>query len=937
MDHLKSSKKYIVVSLVGLVFALGLLASTLIYIDSSQGLVFNEALMDWEKESSIDLRDLSYSLKQDLLSTNITTFQSDIQSTLEDVISTLNLGDRIERNFLGTQIFGFEAIQRVNGESIRTLVSIIELNDVVKSQLLELTSSESKFPVESNDVFFFQYTTREGDSFFNPGVNETIYLTQLGLQTPVEYSLEVVGTVNVTSDLIQKTHDTVLDEFKNPPYPELGEYFERFSHGAALFVEDLDTFLPQLNIQPSQYNVNVLLKGYVKTDYTQIDMLNLDQEILTLERLYLKFRDKMVQAGYTQLNVNFNSARLFNQISVSMQGFFFNLFLFSIPIIIVSLFVAQYSFGLIHKSISYQIGTFKTRGSPDSYIYLMLFLDYLVMVGITTILAIFLFGIPLGSLIIHSDGFLSFNGFLDLEPVYNLGDLIVFLFEIGLVLGLILNFFRISRLASMKIAESEIPVDTGDPYWKRHNLDVLFTIFGAIGFFVFYSSITGDLFYLGFFTILFLPFPLIFVVGIILIFSRVVPVIIGKVSNKLWQISGNLVGFALKNIVRHKQVSTRAIMLLGTLMAFMVLFYTFPFSSAQYNNDLSLYNFGAEGIGTPLRQGELNLDNELLHILETNYSQYFEVSQFAILNFGDYGQDDFLAINSSTYLDATEFAYQPSTLRPLNETINQLGQKNDPAGILLFQKEFIKRDAKIGDTIVLSNRYSSDIFEIVDSFELWPRLYLNSWSNLDLYGVVDLSTVLLPDGSFNQTMFQAREIGYFFDFKESVDQNEVSNWLEGNFSLQMNLVSEEQADYLTSAGYLSQIGTLNANIIVSIIMGVSVVLLFSIYQLVERKKEIYTELVLGMKIQQLSVMFLVESLVLILTAILIGNFLGIGLSYMVSLFITAETNIVGMTLIFPWDLILGTQIVVIILAMVSALVPAIIVSKQNYDGTFVAE
>ena len=108
-------------------------------------------------------------------------------------------------------------------------------------------------------------------------------------------------------------------------------------------------------------------------------------------------------------------------------------------------------------------------------------------------------------------------------------------------------------------------------------------------------------------------------------------------------------------------------------------------------------------------------------------------------------------------------------------------------------------------------------------------------------------------------------------------------------------------------------------------------------QLNDRKREIYTELALGMKIRQTSVLFFVENILLLLSGIVIGTVLGLFFVDMLAIFQTNGSQIPNYVIIMPWDLVLETYIGLIILAVVSSIFPAYYVTKQDFSKSFITD
>ena len=113
--------------------------------------------------------------------------------------------------------------------------------------------------------------------------------------------------------------------------------------------------------------------------------------------------------------------------------------------------------------------------------------------------------------------------------------------------------------------------------------------------------------------------------------------------------------------------------------------------------------------------------------------------------------------------------------------------------------------------------------------------------------------------------------------------------------------------------------------------------MFSYMQLNDRRREIYTERALGMKLHQISTLFFIEGIILIISSVLIGSFLGVFLMLALSLFITSGQQIPSYDVIIPPDLVGLTYFFLIILAVLSSLIPAYYVSKQDISKGFAGE
>jgi len=111
------------------------------------------------------------------------------------------------------------------------------------------------------------------------------------------------------------------------------------------------------------------------------------------------------------------------------------------------------------------------------------------------------------------------------------------------------------------------------------------------------------------FLLLAIPGPFAMVIGAILLFNRITPVILNWIGTILWHRSGGLLAFSFKNVLRHHQASTRAIMLIASLLTFLIVFYSMPYSEVNYQQQTSLFENGAEGVVSITTREHSNLTN----------------------------------------------------------------------------------------------------------------------------------------------------------------------------------------------------------------------------------------------------------------------------------------------------------------------------------------
>ena len=1019
-SHVRSSLKNIFIIAIGLIFIIAIIASTLIYITSAQVLIFNSFTdkatytsansNNSHNNSTITTLINGYQpIYPDIqlyveLSTPMAGYDSFFTSVKQEISSyanSLGVNSMIGAMAISTYMFGSEIYFNTTQSSVssgmnlqgysnsnqglkQNISSIIicEISPDIKLELQSLVSNSGNgsFPRPQNNTEAFLLNIPKIHSAYEnitPVLDDTAQLFGT-FRTPVNTT---TGSILTYSDkyLLNITAFTHIQQLSYTSYPHLVQTLVNINPGFAssggmvLFVNNLSILYNAL-LSPYQNNTNLysdvhlLIDGTISLNYGQFNPFNAINNIYQFNRfitilgnsIYAQLIQNLPHSDWTglnppQLHVSFlsetsliNAATIENSVSLALV-------LFAIPIIFVSLFVANYSFGLIRRRITQFIGIYKTRGSSNALIIFLLSLDFLPILLIAVISG-FILGIPIAYTVLHTDNFLSFNGFPNASLIINLVLILPIIIISGIIIGSFLHLTRIFKLSTISIAESENPNEIIEPFWKQHYLDVFLSLIGGLGLFVYNIVFSSPTVTLSQLNVFFLSLLLMFVVGIILLISRLFPIALNKISVFLWEYNGNLLAFTLKNVSRHKQASTRAILLIAILSALLITFLSVPYSFLSWQQTNVEYNVGADAVALLPNISPNNYYNaSLIHILETKYSKYFlGVSPFLLLHFRSLVNTSlrinfFLAINTSTFLSTAIIPLNLGTDNSETQEMDQLDSNNSATSIMVQEKTMNYRQAKIGGKIFITPQYGEALpFTIVDSYTFWPRLYTQnnvesnvynflSYNGNSVYGVMSIEQFLRPNFNIRSTWYQLSESGIYLKFKPDVNQTQVAQWLEGNFSLSMTLLSTQINANAHNILGLVIIGQINGNLLMSFIIGFSILVMFAWMQLEERKKEIYTERALGMKLLQLSGLFIIELLVLMLSGIIVGSVMGFELSQFLQSFVTQGPTFIPYQIIYPMNLIFECFTLLFILALGGAIFPAYKVSRQDISSSFAAE
>ncbi|MHA2496277.1 MAG: FtsX-like permease family protein, partial [Candidatus Hodarchaeales archaeon] len=486
-----------------------------------------------------------------------------------------------------------------------------------------------------------------------------------------------------------------------------GALFHRhFLSDQHLIVLNLTAFL--LSIPSEHWATSYGLWYYF--DLKAFDSFDPDEILEDFDSLAVDAQRNLAESQqFDHFNVDDGISFQIEQVRHEINTIRIGLLLFSIPVLIVAIFLANYSFGLIQRVKFQQIGIYLTRGTSRSQLTVILVVETFLSLVISLIGGILL-GLPLAALVVKTSGFLEFNK--PKNPVIFWMDLIESVATFGVVLVAILNFVRIFRLGKLTISDAEVQAveEKTEPFWKRKYLDIGLLAFGLFfyGLFILLMSEQigvdpGIAFLLA---LLILPTPLLIIVGAIMVTARIFPFITGFISKLQWERQGGLFSFSLKNIVRHRQNSTRAILIASMNLAMIVLFLSFPSTMERNIKTQVYYDTGAD-IRVGLSDPSWYNNSTILDYILTNISS--EIEEYSPGLIARLKNNQIMVINTTTF---AKTAWN--------------------ASILLYEKNLKAIKGKVGDSLLWPKRtwdsYENPYvgvpihFTVRGTFRYWPNL-----------------------------------------------------------------------------------------------------------------------------------------------------------------------------------------------------------------------
>ena len=976
--YFKNSKKIILISIIGLTCALGLISSSVLYIDNSKSEISNR-IINSTSNSDYDIA-IDYSINYPYINTidfanTVNKFAQNLSNNLD-----VNIFSNLELTYSASQFFTTQKSPTVNPLTklalINNSVVIVELNPALKQDLEGFLSNNSSFNlVDSNSnsnitqAFALQsdalLTTNPNINFYQHTnlINKSLTKVYLGGSVTTQtflFNITGVGKLITTYSFNTKTNTYTLNDQLNK-YSALkslilsNEPIETF-----LFVNNITRFLYSMNLNYDSLPHFTADGGY-KINFNKIDVLLLSSKLSAISLFQVGLQNKIVNSNYfayhesynPSIKVTFATESVYQSITSTTNLILYYIVLYSFPILIVALFMVSYSFGLIYKKQMEIIAIYRTRGLPRLFV-LAIALGDLVLVAVLSALLSYILGFPIAALATKSNFLLSFNNQpqADLFNIFltNLTAVMEILTVCSIIFSILVNFFKILHLLNTPIEITQNPNELSEPFWKRFYLDFLLFFYGIISYEIVnyfisnpdYAQKTTSIAYI--ILSLGIPSPFFIVFGLLLIVMRIIPVVINWLGTKLWISKGNLLAFTLKDLVRYSQTSTKAIILIASLISFIFIFYTVPVSQVNYIQQTSLFDTGAEGV-LQITNFESNLTyiREMIYnissILNSNFSNsltaYSPFYSVVINNIG-ISSYNFIFINSSNYVQASEInLFQTGLRNDISKDFSALRSENN--SVLINKKASALRGIGINDKLYIPiNDYQTIKLPVVDIFNEWPATSKYSWDT-GLYAIADMNVYInAPVNSYQNSAFsKINNFGFYLNFKNGLNRTIIAQNLEKVFGSTVKLSYNSISDWNVIDGLIIQfqIGQININVLLSLIIVLLILVMFSYMQLYEKKDELQTLRSLGLNALQTNYLFLIELGILIILGLILGCLVGTFLIQLLTIFMSQGNTIPSYIVIIPWNLIIVTLIGIILVTIIESVVSSYLIIKREIAQT----
>ncbi|MHA2245918.1 MAG: FtsX-like permease family protein [Candidatus Hodarchaeales archaeon] len=711
----------------------------------------------------------------------------------------------------------------------------------------------------------------------------------------------------------------------------------------------VDLMTPIMN---GETKVVSIAHGKIFLDRSQFSIGDLSTEKIMLNALFTKMNDDFVNLENKTLSIDvsdiYGLLDRFEVVIEDVRLLQILLLLIDIPVIAITVYFVGYSYSLIKRQKRETIGILKTRGGSWQQVAIFLIGESIVVIGITLICG-FVIGYFVTGTFIRSVNFLDFSG--EVLPVKFSASLIQTLFLFVIIITIILNVSAMIQYIRMTIQESIIPVERLVPFWRRYYLDVIATLLGIAGYIIINeigNIVVSSGEFIPLLPVIFLlvgvPTPFLLFFGSILLIARLFPVFVKNLAQFLWKRRGKLGAFALRNVVRHKEAASQAVILITLAISYTIISGSLAISVDETKKMEYYYYTGADLKVNIV--GEYS-DESLLSAVQ-NVSGVSRVTQTFFANTPSETGTQYYIFCFVDPQSFAEIAFFDEERFDISSPLTTLMEKiADNHSIILFQENLEEHPNLEIDDLFGFHFYNKSLFyardsdyrnySIVGTFNLWPQYQEYEWAPAD-------------------AIFAIGSIGMFYDLNKyeyvGIHDSSILCELEstGNpedvydtvryLSIQTPHTYSAKLDYqnyLKSVQRRFMMALLNTALFVCMIISVLGTVMFSLFTYLERGKEIGVERALGMTRIQTAILFTIEGLSILFFGLIIGFGTGIINTTIFLLVTQMGRTIPPIVVAYPFDFIFSFLAVVIFVATIGTLIIAYKATKKDISRVLKVE
>jgi ABC-type antimicrobial peptide transport system permease subunit len=970
IDLIRNNRNLILPTIVGLVIALTVLSEAFILVESSQEGFFNEIVFDSPDKGNSYISDISVELSAfypAVAEADRFTDFSHYDSIFETALSN---GDY---NRYISEYFWFSrpdiSLNSINiSHPVDTLAytcSSSEMFSLLEQNLnIEKTG---RLPQNSSEIILIRPKVGNDSEYYHPIIHSiplnstiTLELPQF-LHTMAELSednrpnktVSIVGLVELQTTLYTYKE---LDQMTQL----MAKYLNHsWTHHAILtyptFLNEVldeiydDRVFELIEVYSSRYGITHM-RGKVYLGQASFNAYHSKDELQKMENFFDILSEGFEAWGYNAVLHSSVLDRIRTYITQS-SNLLLMLFLVGAPVLAVSFYLMMYSFELIKRQKKRQLGVIKTRGGSWKQIVIALYGEIILLTVVAAILG-FIISIFLTNLTLRSTGYIEFLG--SQIEVRVKGEILLFLVSIGIFSALLLNFYRIIKIARDDIEEATIPLEKRDPFWKRYYIDLVIFILGILIWFgmlfltrsLANSVVSGNIPLQIFFIIA----PFLIFLGTILIIGRLFYFSIQKLAKIAWRVDWGIFSFAVHNIMRYKHAANRAGLLLTLTVSFSIISSSLIFSLDE-TQDLRSYCISGADMSFPYdadipQQRNLyydwkwksSIDNNAVQLIEEDISHIASVSTIFTaqgITVPGYGLTityhyNFLFVDPTTYGDTIRIH---PTFQLSGNLTTLLEKLNSNSSVLILHQNYNALNAKIGhqlDLPIYSYYFGWNTdrkWRVEGTFSYWPNLLPNPSANYetDIWMIGSLGLLERLVGNSYVSSLEAKCI---IKVESPEYTEDIAESIESLTGYTPYVPSIQTKEYIKSFTRRFNLSVLNNNVIITVVVAIICMIMFAFYIQIERGKEIGIERALGKTRLQTSLMFLTETSIILSFGLVFG--------FITGMFFTAvffQITQIG-ALATPFVIVYPFQIVPILIGIsifagIGTLLPAHLASRTD--------
>ncbi|MFX1505563.1 MAG: FtsX-like permease family protein [Promethearchaeota archaeon] len=574
------------------------------------------------------------------------------------------------------------------------------------------------------------------------------------------------------------------------------------------------------------------------------------------------------------------------------NNLFLGFMIFSVPVFIITLFLINFSLGIINEKREKGLSLFKIRGLSSSFIFLILTLETLLVSLMASIIGIII-GIPFSMLMMMTKGFLVFDTDLIPNRVIISLDNLYLIFLLGFLIALLSHFRTIIRLARSGVSELDQEASKKKKRAQgkfRGNLDIFLLTQGILGtiFLTLIMNILpkanigtmeGFMIFLPVILILVVFSPISLLVGFVFAFNRFMLPILSHLGKFLWEKDRRLIAVATRNLAINSRNTKRTTLLITCTISFLMILSIVPNSILLHLRHTEYYHNGSD-VQIIIRPSKFNLSKLSEFSSQLDDTPGIDTTLVSRLEYhfyeggGEWKEFEILGIERN-FVDVA-FWKKNYDDKSLDHFVTLLHSSSQKYPVIIDSVSSRLENLKISDTYTVnsdSNRVEVSIEEMTD---YWPGLiFRGSTDDRFLITTRPLLQNLTVAIGFGITVLD-NEVwckilpGYELDEVVPKIQNITADF--GGSYIRVTLKTLG-FDVESRSGKFFWI-IVNFNYLTALGVTLFVITLFTITRISSQATELGLSRALGMKYRQIFILMFFEPLLLFLISGIPGGIFG---------------------------------------------------------------